>query len=60
VAKVHLRASNNMIICMSSIEHIHQDYNNYKMDAFFRYLREPNILEDFKNTFDISAKFKYP
>jgi hypothetical protein len=49
-----------MIICMSSIEHIHQDYNNYKMDAFFRYLREPNILEDFKNTFDISAKFKYP
>lgn len=30
------------------------------MDAFFRYLREPHILEDFKSTFDLSAKFKYP
>lgn len=30
------------------------------MDAFFRYIKVPHIKEDFKSTFDLSAKFKYP
>lgn len=30
------------------------------MDAFFKYLKEPHILEDFKSVFDLSANFKYP
>jgi hypothetical protein len=30
------------------------------MDAFFKYLKEPNVLEDFKGIFDLSAKFRIP
>jgi hypothetical protein len=30
------------------------------MDAFFKYVKEPHVLEDFKGTFDLSAKFRIP